>query len=233
MSSRIEKLCSDRMPESAVSERSNANGKKLKYADQHYIITRANQIFGCTGWTYSIEKLERIEAVQEEKGGKTRWKAGYEAIVLVSAHVENFSWVNKTDVGYGSGYGPSLTDACESAGKEAVTDALKRSLRTFGPSLGLAVYETSLADVGSPRFAPDGTPIELAVDRAHALIRQAPDKFTLWTVAEETVRGLVAALGEDPRGKELKKAFAERRKALEAAATPALPEPTALALDAE
>ena len=46
-----------------------------------------------------------------------------------------------TAVGSGMGNPNSIADHHEAAVKEAETDALKRALRTFGNTFGLALYE--------------------------------------------------------------------------------------------
>jgi hypothetical protein len=59
--------------------------------------------------------------------------------------------VVREDVGFGSGYGKKAGDAIEGATKEAVTDALKRCLRTFGSQFGLALYDKERANVANPK----------------------------------------------------------------------------------
>ena len=56
--------------------------------------------------------------------------------------------VDREDVGAGHGYDVDCGLAHESAIKEAVTDALKRALRTFGNPFGLALYDKSRENVG-------------------------------------------------------------------------------------
>ena len=48
--------------------------------------------------------------------------------------------VIREDAGFGTGYGKDDGDACEGAIKEAVTDALKRALVSFGDQFGLGLY---------------------------------------------------------------------------------------------
>jgi len=53
-------------------------------------------------------------------------------------------------VGTGMAKPDNEADAHESAVKEAETDALKRALRSFGNTFGLALYDKTKADVQAP-----------------------------------------------------------------------------------
>lgn len=223
---RIERLCNDRFPKSAVETRKNATGVALSYASQHYIISRMNSIFGPLGWSDRTRKLKRLQAIEEvDKNGKKRWRASYEAIVTVTIDYEDRQiYISKDGTGHGHGYGPSMGDACESAAKEAETDALKRACRKFGPSLGLALYDKEQEDVGLVRFAPDGEPIALAIDRAESALSQCVDKHMLWTTFEDMVRPLLLVLGDDARSVKIKKLFGETKKRVEETTVVAEPE---------
>ena len=51
--------------------------------------------------------------------------------------------ISRQDVGFGTGVARNLDDAHENSAKEAVTDALKRSLRSFGNQFGNSLYDKS------------------------------------------------------------------------------------------
>lgn len=141
------KLLSDKLDASHVKPPS-ANGPKGDYLEGWHVIAEANRIFGFDGWSYDIYTLTQChEAFKNEKGN---WVVSYIARVKVNA-LE----VTREDVGYGSGYARNPGDAHESAVKEAVTDALKRALRTFGNPFGLALYDKSRANVEA---APEPKP---------------------------------------------------------------------------
>ena len=67
---------------------------------------------------------------------------------VLLVHTEQGLGTVRGDVGHGQGFGKSLGDAHDSAAKEAVTDALKRALRSFGNPFGLALYDKTKANVG-------------------------------------------------------------------------------------
>jgi DNA recombination protein Rad52 len=114
-------------------------GKHGEYIKAYEIIESANNIFGRDGWSYACTDLR--ETNRDYIDGK--WRVGYLAIVEVHA-----GGAHKRDVGHGQGQVPSLGDAIDSAAKEAVTDGMKRALRTFGNPFGLALYDKSKRQVG-------------------------------------------------------------------------------------
>lgn len=111
-------------------------GKYGEYVEALHVIREANRIFGFDGWSYAVQSLNLTNATMQ--GDKHR--VGYLALVAVT-----IDGVTRTDVGHGQGFGKSEGDAHDSAVKEAVTDGLKRALRTFGNTFGLALYEKDLA----------------------------------------------------------------------------------------
>lgn len=115
-----------------------APGKYGEFIEGWHAIAEANRIFGHDGWSYSVVAMTQTNASQS--GDKFR--VGYSCHVRVSV-----DGVTREDFGFGQGHSKSEGDAHDSAVKEAVTDALKRALRTFGWPLGLALYDKTKANV--------------------------------------------------------------------------------------
>jgi DNA repair and recombination protein RAD52 len=125
-----------------------APGKYGEYIEGWRVIDEANRIFGFDGWTR--ETVEMIETCRELKGDK--WFVGYRCKVCVTVldhESDPPTHVVREGSAAGSGVSKSLTDAIESALKEAETDAMKRALMTFGNPFGLALYDKTKANVGS------------------------------------------------------------------------------------
>ncbi|KAF8609580.1 Rad52/22 double-strand break repair protein [Ceratobasidium sp. AG-I] len=111
-------------------------GMKLTYAEGWKIINLANEVFGFNGWSSSVlsittDYIDHNESTQ-------RYNVGVSALVRVTLRDGAFH----EDVGYGAlenakGKGMAL-DKCK---KEAVTDAIKRTLRNFGNVLGNCLYD--------------------------------------------------------------------------------------------
>ena len=116
-------------------------GKFGSYVDGFHIVTEANRIFGHDGWSYGITKLDlcsRVEAKDSKGGDQVR--VGYFCTVRVDV-----GGVTREGAAVGTGMAKpeNEADAHESAVKEAETDALKRALRSFGYTFGLALYDKS------------------------------------------------------------------------------------------
>lgn len=133
-------------------------GKFGSYVDGFHIVTEANRIFGFDGWSYAITMLElcsRVETVDAKD--KPQIRVGYRC--TVRAEVGGV-YREGAAVGSGMAQPQNEADAHESALKEAETDALKRALRSFGYTFGLALYDKSddNANIALPpveRKAPD------------------------------------------------------------------------------
>ncbi|KIM20420.1 hypothetical protein M408DRAFT_82031, partial [Serendipita vermifera MAFF 305830] len=113
-----------------------SGGPKLTYAEGWKIINLANEVFGFNGWSSSIMTLstDYVDLNPETQ----KYSVGVTAVVRVTLR----DGVSHEDVGYG------LLENCKSKGmaldkckKEAVTDALKRTLRNFGNVLGNCLYD--------------------------------------------------------------------------------------------
>ncbi len=157
-------------------------GKYGEYIEGWHAIAEANRIFGWDGWSYAIVKLEQTNCEPNKGRNSDQWEVGYMCIVGVRmGHPPA-----REDVGCGSGFSKSLGDAHESAMKEAVTDALKRALRTFGNPLGLALYDKTKAHVSD---APDAVGrVNEDAAREIAKIQTIPDLVELgsyWKVLNE------------------------------------------------
>ena len=121
---------------------------KGDYIEGWHAIAEANRIFGYDGWSYTIG-LVKDDIREATKDGKTQWQAAYSCVCTVTVGT-----TVRQDVGFGSGFAARIGDAIEGATKEAVTDALKRALRTFGNQFGLALYDKKRENVGhdEPEF---------------------------------------------------------------------------------
>lgn len=133
-------LLNQELDSSRVKSRSKGN-INLSYLEGFDLIETANKVFGYGNWSYSIESLEHLSTEQNQN---QNFVICYKAIVKVTVydkeHIQNIS---RTDVGTGTGIAKTQSEAHEGATKEAVTDALKRALRSFGNQFGLSLYDKS------------------------------------------------------------------------------------------
>lgn len=117
-------------------EKGNIN---LSYLEGFDVIETANHIFGYGNWSYTITKLEQVS--QETNQNQNRIVC-YQATLKVRVYHANFNAsIVREDVGFGTGIAKTLAEAHEGGAKEAVTDALKRALRSFGNQFGNSLYD--------------------------------------------------------------------------------------------
>ena len=132
-------------------------GPKGDYIEGWHAIAEANRIFGHGSWSYTITTLSKDNLCEGKDGkGNPQWQAAYTCIVRVVV-----GDAVREDVGFGSGFAKQVGDAIEGATKEAVTDALKRALRTFGNPFGLALYDKTRANVAT--VEPKVTAVEAEI----------------------------------------------------------------------
>ena len=149
------------LPRDVVRSREQA-GQKLSYVDGWYVISRANEVFGPDGWSYTVETITEVYR------GTRPGKDGENVVIIYEARVTvRALGVERSDVGVGlCDAGPrALAQGIEKARKEAATDGLKRALRTFGPSFGLALYDKEQRTVGLSVVAQE---IEAAYNNAQS-----------------------------------------------------------------
>ena len=134
------KALSSELNTDRIKVRDKAN-IKLSYLEGFDIIDTANSIFGFGGWAYTISSLEQVS---QEVNANQNVVVCYKAIVKVDVYdIDHSTMISRQDVGFGTGVARSLADAHENSAKEAVTDALKRSLRSFGNQFGNSLYDKS------------------------------------------------------------------------------------------
>jgi len=121
-----------------IREKGNVS---LSYIEGFDVIDTANLIFGYGNWSYLISKLEQVS---QEQNHNQNYVVCYKAVVKLIVKDENHTKsISRQDVGFGTGVSKTLADAHENAGKESVTDALKRTLRSFGNQFGNSLYDKS------------------------------------------------------------------------------------------
>ncbi len=121
-----------RIDEARVHTRTK-NRLELRYLEGHDVIDMANSVFGYHAWSYKVTRLEVASAV---------WLA----TVVLTVNTPDGETIEREDVGVGVPAVPrdqsvASPDAEETAIKGAVTDALKRALRTFGNAFGNSLYD--------------------------------------------------------------------------------------------
>jgi DNA recombination protein Rad52 len=198
------------IPRDMVKERS-AGSEKVSYVTGHAMIARANEVFGPDGWQSEL----RGPVAEIHRGTRKSSNGGENVTILYQAQVRvTAGGTFHDDVGVGVVDTPaaSLLQGIEKAQKEAITDAVKRALRHFGNSLGLALYDKSHAGIGHSTMALDML----------AEVREARDVDAWIGANREWLNG--KDLDDDERAA-ISAAAAARKKELAAGGAPAAPPP--------
>jgi DNA repair and recombination protein RAD52 len=120
------------------------------------VVSLANEVFGFNGWSHSVTN-QTIDFVDHLQG---KFFVGTTATVKVQLKDGAYH----EDVGYGVSEGMrSKALSLEKARKEAVTDGLKRALKSFGNLLGNCLMDKEyLKLVGSqPKVPPTFSPADI------------------------------------------------------------------------
>jgi DNA repair and recombination protein RAD52 len=111
-------------------------GMSFKYLETYDIINVANTIFNYM-WDYTITRLEEVARETNQNGNHV---ITYSAIVKVKIYDAQRNFIEREDTGVGTGTARTVGDAIDNASKSAVSDSLKRSLRSFGGQFGNDLY---------------------------------------------------------------------------------------------
>lgn len=122
-----------------VSKRKGSGGMELDYIESWWAIEEANNVFGFDGWQTSIVDTQVVWS--GERDTRNGPKPAVSVMATVRLQVDaGGKPVVREDVGYGDAMDNDLGKAHELAMKEAVSDAQKRCLRTFGNKFGNGLY---------------------------------------------------------------------------------------------
>ena len=138
-----------------VSQRRGRAGRKFDYLEGHVVIEQANNIFGHGGWGTELigdVTLRQIETIDPQTG-EVKVTSAYSAPVRVTVA----GALPRTDIGFHA-VAEDNAEGHDTAIKGAVTDGMKRALRTFGVQFGNGLYGDQQSVNGSPR--PERVPAQ-------------------------------------------------------------------------
>ncbi len=125
---------------SRIKSRTKGN-ISLSYLEGFDLIETANKIFGHGNWSYTITSLDQVS---QETNSNQNVVICYKAVVKLTVYsLDHSKTISKEDVGFGTGIAKMLADAHEGGAKEAVTDSIKRAMRSFGNQFGNSLYDKS------------------------------------------------------------------------------------------
>ena len=114
-------------------------GISFKYIETYDVINVANTIFSYM-WDYTITRLEEVARETNQNGNHV---ITFSAIVKVKIYNNQRNFIEREDTGVGTGTARTIGEAIDNASKSAVSDSLKRSLRSLGGQFGNDLYSKS------------------------------------------------------------------------------------------
>lgn len=114
-------------------------GMSFKYLETYDVINVANTIFNYM-WDYTITRLDEVARETNSNGNHV---ITFSAIVKVKIYDNQRNFIEREDTGVGTGTARTIGDAIDNASKSAVSDSLKRSLRSCGKQFGNDLYSKS------------------------------------------------------------------------------------------
>ena len=148
LSPAVTQALGDPLDPQLVSQRMGRGGKSFDYLEGHVVIDQANSIFGYGGWGYELSgdvTLRQFENV-DTKTGEVKTTSFYSAPVRVTVP----GAAPRTDIGFNA-VAEDNADGHETAIKGAVTDGMKRALRSFGVQFGNGFYGDQPAEEAGGR----------------------------------------------------------------------------------
>ena len=137
LSPAVTKALGQPLDPSLVSTRKGRAGRTFSYIEGHTAIDQANRVFGFGGWGFELVEnvsLRQIETVDTQTG-EVKVVNAYTVPVRVTVP----GAPPRTDVGFHA-VTDETADGHETAIKGAVTDGMKRALRSFGERFGNGLY---------------------------------------------------------------------------------------------
>ena len=154
----VQRALQQRLGPNFISKRPAGGGQNVSYIEAFKVVGLANEVFGFNGWSHAVTN-QTIDFVDHHQG---KFFVGTTATVKVSLKDGSYH----EDVGYGVVEGMrSKALSLEKARKEAVTDGLKRALRSFGNVMGNCLQDKEyLKLVGSQsKDTPTYSPSEVMI----------------------------------------------------------------------
>lgn len=143
----IESALRKRLGPAFVSQRPAAGGQRVAYIEGWKAVGLANEIFGFNGWSHTVRSCD-VDFCDYQGG---RFFVGVSAIIRVTLRDGSFH----EDQGYGVSEGMrSKALSIEKARKEAITDGLKRALKSYGNALGNCLSDKDYVKYLSTKFRP-------------------------------------------------------------------------------
>lgn len=107
------------------------------YIPGNFVISQLNTAFCFDGWSFDIERVERVHMEKYQKDGKDQFKALYLVEGVLTVRCQDGTEFRRAGIGTDEKTSSNMKDVVSLATKAALTDAIKNAAITLGRQFGL------------------------------------------------------------------------------------------------
>jgi DNA repair and recombination protein RAD52 len=171
-------------------------GMSFKYLETYDVINVANTIFNYM-WDYTITKLQEV---QREVNQNQNHVITYSAIVKVRIYDNQRNFIEREDTGVGIGTARTVGEAIDNASKSAVSDSLKRALRSLGSQFGNNLYQKTPQNQQQSYQQPSQQPQQYQQPQTQQIQHNPNDYSSLYSIGLQVIdngNGHLIITGDD------------------------------------
>ena len=107
------------------------------YIPGNFVISQLNTAFCFDGWSFEVQRVERVHMEKYAKDGKDQFKALYLVEGLLTVRCQDGTTFCRSGIGTDEKTSSNMKDVVSLATKAALTDAIKNAAITIGRQFGL------------------------------------------------------------------------------------------------
>ena len=107
------------------------------YIPGNFVLAQLNTAFCFDGWSFELEKVERVHMEKYQKDGKDQFKALYMVEGVLTVRCQDGTKFSRSGIGTDEKTSSNMKDVVSLATKAALTDAIKNAAITLGSQFGL------------------------------------------------------------------------------------------------
>lgn len=107
------------------------------YIPGNFVLAQLNTAFCFDGWSFDIERTERVHMEKYQKDGKDQFKALFMVEGVLTVRCQDGTEFRRAGIGCDEKTSSNMKDVISLATKSALTDAIKNAAITLGAQFGL------------------------------------------------------------------------------------------------
>lgn len=119
------------------------------YIPGNFVLAQLNTAFCFDGWSFQVNRVERVHMEKYQKDGKDQFKALYLVEGTLTIRCQDGSTFQRSGIGTDEKTSSNMKDVVSLATKAAVTDAIKNAAITLGRQFGLDTVRAGKDESGT------------------------------------------------------------------------------------